>query len=106
MASQGRNSDAHVRQIRQLLEDRYGSRHPKATISVYRYNSGSIRVRVIDPEFSGKGPVEREEAVWPLLETLPPEVREEITILLLISPKERKVSLLSREFDRPRRSRL
>src|SRR5437660_180346 len=105
MATRTKKTDPHVQQILDALQDQYGAKHPKAEIEAYRYNSASIRIRIIDPDFAGKDLVEREEMVWPIIEALPDNVRSEITVLLLLPPKERKHSLLSTEFDERTRSR-
>jgi hypothetical protein len=99
-------TDKFVQRILETLRTGYGEKHPKATIEAYRYNPASIRVRIIDPEFRDKDILEREEVVDRILETLPEEVRAEITILLLLTPKERQTSLGSMEFDDPTPSRL
>jgi len=38
--------------------------HSEARISLYRQNSVSVRVRIIDPSFEGKGKPERNDLVW------------------------------------------
>lgn len=105
MNTRGRKTDPHVRQVLATLREQYGANHPRASIEAYRYNSASIRVRITDPDFAGKDLVDREETIWPIMETLPDDIRSEITVLLLVTPHERK-SLMSLEFDAPARSRL
>ncbi len=70
-------------------------------VSSYRYNSASIRVRVIDERFRGKSPSEREALVAPLLEALPESIQDDITILLLLAPGELDRSLANLEFEEP-----
>jgi hypothetical protein len=106
MASRRKKEDGVVRQIEQLLTGRYRPQHPKAKIKVYRYNSASVRIRIIDPDFARRSIPDRENAVWDLLDTLPEEVRSEITVLLPLTPDESKSSLLSLEFDDPTPSKL
>ena len=77
----------------------------------YRYNSASIRVRVIDPQFEGKTTEERDSMVEPLLKQLPEETQADIINLLTLSPSEmtstiHRKSLLNAEFDDPSRSML
>jgi stress-induced morphogen len=101
MASVVKDGDDYSRQIKQVLTERYKPLHRKAKIEAYRYNPASVRVRIIDPDFAGKNIPEREDEVWAILETLPEEVRSDISIVLLITPEERKQSYMSMEFDNP-----
>src|SRR5713101_7467246 len=101
MATKGKKTDGKVQKVLDALRKGYGASHPKAKIEAYRYNPCSIRVRIIDADFAGKGLGEREEIIWPIVESLPEHVRMEVSILLLITPSERKRSLGSMEFDDP-----
>ena len=98
--------DEYASRIEKILIGHYKPAHPKAKIMAYRYNSASIRVRVVDPDFIGKIIPEREEEVWAILDTLPEEIRSEITVLLLITPEESESSGMSMEFENPVPSRL
>jgi stress-induced morphogen len=106
MVTPRKKTDRYVKQVRAALQEKYGLQHPNATIEVYRYNPASIRIRIIDPSFAGKSLVERENIIWPIIESLPENVLTDITLLLLLTPKERKKSLGSLEFDDPTPSRL
>jgi hypothetical protein len=101
-----KQKDEYSSLIEQILSARYKPAHPKAKIKAYRYNSASVRIRVIDPDFAGKIIPEREAEVWAILDTLPEEVRTDITVLLLVTPEESRQSLMSMEFDNPTPSRL
>ena len=76
----------------------------------YRFNSASIRVRVIDERFEGKSIDEREEMVMPILDELPKKTRDDILLLLTLAPSEQKEfnaqSLMNLEFEQPLPSRL
>jgi stress-induced morphogen len=76
----------------------------------YRYNSASIRVRVIDPRFEGKSTEERDAMVEPLLEGLPEQIQADIMNLLTLSPSETTIpsrkSLANEEFEDPSPSML
>ena len=98
--------DASTRRVEQALSEHYLPNHPQARIGAYRYNSASIRVRIIDPDFEGKSIVTREAEVLPIVRDLPDRLQDQITMLLLITPEESERSLLSAEFDDPKRSRL
>ena len=105
MIDSNNSEDAQVQQIRDVLSQ-YERGHPSAQIDVRRQNSVSIRIRIIDPEFSGLDRVDREPAVWSVLKALPDEVFTNITMLLLLSPDETEGSLANQEFEDPIPSRL
>src|SRR3954447_6183560 len=56
----------------------------------YRYNSASIRVRIIDDAFEGKSDSEREKMVDPILDKLPEETQSHIMLLLTLTESETK----------------
>jgi hypothetical protein len=76
----------------------------------YRYNSASIRVRVVDPRFEGKSPEERDAMIEPLLNRLPESIQADIMNLLTIAPSELSTSARKQfanlEFEDPSRSLL
>ena len=84
----------------------YSAEHPQAKIDVYRQNSVSVRVRIIDPDFTGKGKPQRSQQVWGYLEQLPDEVQSDISTVLLLTPDETKKSFANFEFDDPIPSKL
>jgi hypothetical protein len=91
--------DKHVRRIRDVLECKYRSAHPRARVDAKRSNSVCIHVRIIDPAFAGKSMFDRDEPVWEVLDTLPDETRAEISMLVLLTPKEAKTSLMNVDFE-------
>jgi hypothetical protein len=93
-------SDAVVRNILDVL-GKYEEEHAKAKIDVYRQNDVAVRIRIIDPDFSGKDLGERDAMVWTFLDELPDEAISEITLLLLFTPKETKKSFANMEFENP-----
>jgi hypothetical protein len=97
--------DPILRDIVRALGE-YDKAHPQARIEAYRQNSVSVRIRVINAEFSGKSRAQREDGVWAVLNTLPEEALAEISLLLLLTPDEAKTSFASLEFDDPMPSRL
>lgn len=48
-----------------MVEEHLHSRLPAARVDVYRQNSASIRVRIIDGNFTGQSRIDREEKVLP-----------------------------------------
>jgi stress-induced morphogen len=98
--------DKYVREIHDKLMQEYVASHPKAQVTVYRFNSVSIRVRIIDPDFEGLTRTERDTLIWDILDTLSEDTRAEISLLLLVTPRESKTSYMNLEFNEPRQSRL
>lgn len=97
--------DPHVRKIRNVLQRKYASEHPRARIDVKRFNSVSVRVRVIDPDFRGKTMAERDRQLWQALHELPEETHSEITMLLPFTPEEADTSVMNLDFENPAPSR-
>ena len=81
------------------IESALKARFP--TVEAYQYKSFAIRVRVVDKRFLGKSNPERHAMIEPLLGTLSDDVRDRITMLLLLAPGEEGVSLLNQEFEDP-----
>jgi hypothetical protein len=107
MAARNRKVDPYVRRILEALQREYQPAHPKARIDVYRYNSASIRIRVIDPEFRGKSLTTRDDGLWEVFNKhLPEDTLAEIGLLLLLTPEETKRSMMNQEFENPTPSRL
>src|SRR5882724_4476442 len=82
-------------------------------VDAYRYNSASIRVRVIDPRFEGLSPEKRDAMVEPHLEQLPERTQADIMNLFTFapselqqSPKSLKEFMKNTEFDDPSPSML
>ena len=93
-------SDPVIEKILEVMGE-YEQDHRKAKIDVYRQNDVAIRIRVVDPDFTGMDLVERDTLLWKYLDKLPDEVISEITLLLLFNPKETKKSFANMEFDNP-----
>lgn len=96
-----------TRQVEDLL-----GQHFKQADS-YRYNSASIRIRVIDPRFEGIPREKRDAMVEQYLDQLPPETQRDIVTLLTFAPSElqfKQTTLrehtLNMEFDDPSPSKL
>jgi hypothetical protein len=94
-----------VKAIRNALEE-YRKSHSKASIEVKAQSPISVRIRIVDPDFKKFDKVDREELIWKILDKLPENVRADITMLLLITPEEKKDSFASFEFENPIPSRL
>ncbi len=99
------HSDAILDQIKTALLG-FEADHPRAQIDLYRQNSVSVRVRVIDPDFSGQGKPQRSHEIWRYLDRLPEEVQSDISTVLLLTPAETKMSFANFEFEDPIPSKL
>ena len=82
-------------------------------VDAYRYNSASIRVRVIDGRFEGVPAEKRERMLEPYLKQLPERTQADIMSLFTFAPSELKETqkasreaLLNAEFDDPSPSML
>ena len=82
-------------------------------VDAYRYNSASIRVRVIDGRFEGMPREKRDGMVEPYLEQLPERTQADIVTLFTFAPSELqqpaktlKEFLLNTEFEDPSPSML
>jgi len=98
-------SDDVIGQIVSVLR-RYEADHPRAQIDAYRQNPVSVRVRIIDPELSGRSKPQRSQQVWNYLNELPDDVQGDISTVLLLAPHETVRSFANFEFDDPSPSRL
>ena len=99
------NSDGIIDRIIAAL-DIYETDHARAQINLYRQNSVSVRVRIVDPDFAGQGKPQRSQQVWRYLDRLPEDVQSDISTVLLLTPDETKASFANLEFDEPIPSKL
>jgi len=79
----------------------------------YRYNSASIRVRVIDSRFEGLSREKRDAMVEQWLDRLPPDTQRDIVTLFTFAPSDLvrtpttfREYMLNTEFDDPSPSML
>lgn len=82
-------------------------------VDAYRYNSASIRVRVIDSRFEQLPPDRRDAMIEPHLDQLPENTQADIVTLFTFAPSELQHTpktlrefLLNTEFDDPSPSML
>jgi hypothetical protein len=94
------SSDEALRLMKKALRE-YQTEYPAATITLYRHNSISIRIRVIDPDFDGMELSDRHSRIWEYLEKLPEEIQSDISMIVLLAPGEVKRSLGNLEFENP-----
>jgi hypothetical protein len=79
----------------------------------YRYNSASVRIRVIDRRFDGMPREKRDGLVEELIDKLPPETQRDIVTLFTFAPSELsngpttfREFMQNAEFDNPSPSML
>ena len=97
--------DGTLQAIAALLKA-YESQHPESHSDLYRQNPAAVRIRIVDPSFVGRDRVERDDIVWKYLYKLAPEVRRDITVVLLLTPGEVATSFANQDFEDPIPSRL
>jgi stress-induced morphogen len=88
--SRGR-SDERMRRIAKALAA-FEAQHPRARVELYRQSPASVRIRIINPEFAGLDWPERHDLVWSHFASLPDDVICDITMLVLLTPRETKRS--------------
>jgi len=99
-------NDAPVQKIKKAL-DEYEAQHTGAEAALYRQNTASIRVRVIDRLFEGMTKSRRHDMVWEFLAArVDADTLAEVSLLLAIAPAELRSSLMNYEFDDPSASQL
>jgi hypothetical protein len=90
------------------VEDVVRKTFPNA--DAYRYNSATIRLRVIDERFTGLSDSKRDELIEPLIEQLPEDTQRDIITLMAFTPSEvdesTRVQLTNLEFEDPSPSEL
>lgn len=82
-------------------------------VDAYRYNSASLRVRIVDKRFQGVDREKRDAMVEKYIESLPIETQSDIVNLVLVAPSELDAPsgtfrefMLNAEFDNPSPSML
>jgi hypothetical protein len=82
-------------------------------VDAYRYNSASLRVRVIDKRFESIPREERDSIVEPFIDQLPSSTQADIVTLVLLAPSELEQPsetfrefMLNTEFENPSPSML
>lgn len=98
-------SDAIIEELVAALQQ-YESDHPAAQIDLYRQNSVSVRIRIIDPDLAKFNRPERNQLVWKYLDQISENAQADISILLLLTPDETKNSFANFEFEDPVPSQL
>ena len=102
MSTITRGSTDHAVTVLKAALDRYEADHPGSKATLYRQNSGSVRVRVVDDGFAGMNRARRHDAVWAYLEQkVEGDTLQEVSVLLLMTPDELNRSLANLDFEDP-----
>src|SRR3712207_4133715 len=100
------NADPIVQSIKDAL-DAYEAAHQGAEAALYRQNSASVRVRVIDRRFEGMAKSRRHDDVWQFLAArVPEDAMADVSVVLTLAPAELGMSFANFEFEQPMPSRL
>jgi hypothetical protein len=95
------NADAEVESLKDALSA-YEIEHPGAEASLYRQNSASIRLRVVDRRFEGISKSRRHADVWEFLaQRVPEDTLADVSLVLTLAPAELGSSFANFEFERP-----
>ena len=94
------NPDPILKKIQTGLAP-YERDYPQAKVDLYRRNSVSVRIRIIDPSFAGLSKIERSRRIWDYLRAIPERAQSDITVLLLLTPDEAESSLANLDFEQP-----
>lgn len=103
-----KRQDSSTRRICAALRTAFPDLPENISDTVYRYNSVSIRIRIVSDVFIGMDDYRRDDEVMATLRTLPKEIRDDVTMILAFTSSEFQSgeSLVNLEFDDPSRSRL
>ncbi|MGE0607364.1 MAG: hypothetical protein AB7O62_09745 [Pirellulales bacterium] len=99
-------STKETKVIERLLAERFPGYPEEWPPRAYRYNSASIRIRIVHAMFEDKTKSDRDRLVRAVIRTLPEETQSDITVLLLLTPEELDASMMNREFEHPSPSAL
>jgi hypothetical protein len=93
--------DVSAQKVKDILDD-YEREHSGAAAEVFRLDTYSIWIRIIDERFKGWSRGKRHHTAWPFIaDRLTDDEIQEVAFLLLLSPDERPESIMSAEFDNP-----
>lgn len=96
-------TQAQEKAIRKALAP-FLAKHPKAQLDMYRRNQYALRLRIIDSAFEGMDLVERDTVIREYLDSLPDDVMDDLTMIVLVTPKETATSIANFDYDNPQPS--
>src|SRR5438132_7592979 len=74
---------------------------PEYPPQAYRYNSVSMRLRIVNKRFKGMNRSKRFDLVEPIIDTLPENTQSDLLLVLLLAPEEVDHSAGNYEFEHP-----
>lgn len=93
--------DEYVKKLKDVL-DEYEREHPGAVATLYRQNTASVRIRIVDSLFAKMSLGDRHDMVWDFLTArVDEDTMQEISVLLLLSQEEQNSSFMNFEFNDP-----
>src|SRR3954447_2181440 len=92
--------DAIIDEIKEVLSS-YEKDHPSARIDLYRQNTASVRIRIIDSDFRGMSKRECNDLIWKYLEPASEASQSDVSMLVLLIPDEVNKSVANLEFEDP-----
>ena len=93
--------DKAVKTLKTVL-DEYERVHPGAVAQLYRQNTASVRIRIVDSRFVSMSAGDRHDEVWNFLsDRLDDDTIQEISVLLPLTPREQRVSFMNSESTIP-----
>jgi stress-induced morphogen len=93
--------DKYVRKLKTVL-DEYERENPGAVATLYRQNTASVRIRIVDSRFAKMTKGDRHDKVWDYLTSrVDEDTMQEISVLLLLSQEEQNSSFMNFEFNDP-----
>lgn len=93
-------TDDVLEEIKSVLSA-YLKDHAAARIDLYRQNSASVRIRIIDSDLRGMTKRERNDLIWKYLEPVSDQSQADISMLILLTPDEVGKSMANLEFEDP-----
>jgi stress-induced morphogen len=82
--------------------DAFEKQYMGSVATLYRQDSVSIRVRIVDKRFAKMSIPDRHDLAWNfLVDRLDEDTLQQLSVLLLLSPAETKSSFMNQEFDDP-----
>jgi hypothetical protein len=91
-------SDTVIQQIIEAIQP-YKAQHPDAEVEARRSNPASVGLRIVDTGFEGVDRIQRENLIWPMLDKLSEDAQSELSMLVLVTPKEKFTSVASLTFQ-------
>ena len=97
----GRRTTKETRMVEQVMNGHFPNHPPQFPPCAYRYNSASIRLRIVDRSFRRTPWFDRLDLVQRVLKSLPEKTQQDIIFVVLLTPEEIERSPANYEFEHP-----